>query len=147
VVAPLVDTVDDHAVPAADGERPSAACEAVGTANADVVLPTINDATAAITDAVPASNDAQPAKRTRQSVRKAGERDPRLPPAGAWIEREHNGKQVRVMVLHDGLLCNGKQYRSLSGLARELTGTNHNGLVFFGVVPRPVAKKKGRAAE
>jgi hypothetical protein len=80
------------------------------------------------------SNDAAPAKRKRQSVRKAGERDPRLPLAGAWIEREYQGKKVRVMVLHHGFLCNGKQYRSLSGLARELTGTNHNGLIFFGLI-------------
>jgi hypothetical protein len=42
-------------------------------------------------------------------------------------------------------LYEGREYRSLSGLVKELTGTNHNGLLWFGIVKR-LAKAKPAAA-
>ena len=38
-----------------------------------------------------------------------------------------------VTVLDDAFTFRGKQYRSLSLIAREITGTRWNGLVFFGI--------------
>lgn len=63
------------------------------------------------------------------------ERDPRLPPPGAFLEREFNGMPVRVQVLEKGVEFEGRTYRSLSAVAREVTGTRWNGLVFFHLVP------------
>jgi hypothetical protein len=60
------------------------------------------------------------------------QRDPRLPAAGATLEREHDGKIVRVKVLEEGFQYNRKTYRSLSAIAKEITGTVWNGLLFSG---------------
>jgi hypothetical protein len=62
-------------------------------------------------------------RRTRTSQRNAGERDPRLPAAGTVLEREHNGKKIRVTVLDDGFRYEGETYSSLSTIARVATGT------------------------
>ena len=45
--------------------------------------------------------------------------------------REWNG-QHRVMVLDDGFAWNGSTYRSLSKVARAITGTRWSGPRFFG---------------
>jgi hypothetical protein len=68
-------------------------------------------------------------------------RDRRLPVAGAVLEREHDGKVHRVKVLQEGFQYNRKTYRSLSAIAKEITGTVWNGLLFFGI-----AKRKSPAA-
>lgn len=51
------------------------------------------------------------------------------------LEREHDGKTIRVKVLEDGFDFRGKMYHSLSAIAREATGTSWNGLLFFHVIP------------
>jgi hypothetical protein len=58
-------------------------------------------------------------------------RDPRLPPAGTVLMREHGGKQHRVTVFDDGFEYQGDRYRSLSAVARRITGTPWNGFLFF----------------
>jgi hypothetical protein len=58
-------------------------------------------------------------------------RDPRLPPPGNWIEREYKGRMIRVMVVADGFEYEGERYRSLSGIAKAVTGTHTNGFHFF----------------
>lgn len=63
-------------------------------------------------------------------------RDPRLPPPGAKLLREHNGEAHEVTVLVDGFVYRGERYRSLSRIARTITGTNWNGLVWFGLATR-----------
>ena len=60
-------------------------------------------------------------------------RDSRLPIPGSVIEREYKGHTVAVSVLDDGFEYDGQTYRSLSGIAREITGTNWNGMLFFGL--------------
>lgn len=72
------------------------------------------------------------------------ERDPRLPAPGTVLEREYDGKTIRVKVLEDGFEFRGETYRSLSGIAREATGTTWNGLLFFHLVP--YAKREKKAA-
>ena len=58
------------------------------------------------------------------------------------LEREHDGKTIRVKVLNDGFEFHGKTYRSLSAIAREATGTSWNGLLFFHVIPYAKREKK-----
>jgi len=53
--------------------------------------------------------------------------------AGALLVREWQGQPERVMVLEDGFAWNGKTYRSLSQIARAMTGTTWNGHRFFGL--------------
>jgi hypothetical protein len=53
--------------------------------------------------------------------------------AGALLVREWNGKLERVMILEDGFAWNGQTFRSLSQIAKAMTGTNWNGHRFFGL--------------
>jgi hypothetical protein len=85
-------------------------------------------------------------RRTRISPRKAGERDPRLPAAGTVLEREHNGKKIRVTVLEDGFRYEGETYNSLSTVARVATGTIWNGFTFFHLAPYPKRNQAQAAA-
>jgi hypothetical protein len=85
-------------------------------------------------------------RRTRTSPRKAGERDPRLPAAGSVLEREHQGKKIRVTVLEDGFRYEGEIYNSLSTIARVATGTIWNGFTFFKIAPYPKRNQAQAAA-
>ena len=85
-------------------------------------------------------------RRTRTSQRKAGERDPRLPAAGTVLEREHQGKKIRVTVLEDGFRYEGETYGSLSTIARVATGTIWNGFTFFKIAPYPKRNQAQAAA-
>ncbi len=58
-------------------------------------------------------------------------RDSRLPPPGNWIEREYKGRMIRVMVVADGFEYEGERYRSLSAIAKAVTGSHMNGYLFF----------------
>lgn len=85
-------------------------------------------------------------RRTRISPRKAGERDPRLPAVGTVLEREHQGKKIRVTVLEDGFRYEGETYNSLSTVARVATGTIWNGFTFFKIAPYPKRNQAQAAA-
>ncbi len=56
-----------------------------------------------------------------------------LPRRGTILVREWQGTTHHVTVGKDGFLWNGCTYRSLSGIARAITGTNWNGPRFFGM--------------
>ena len=58
-------------------------------------------------------------------------RDSRLPPPGNWIERAYQGQTVRVLVAADGFEYAGQRYRSLSAIAKAITGSHINGYTFF----------------
>ena len=47
--------------------------------------------------------------------------------------REWRGTENTVTVLADGFEWEGRRYKSLSAVARAITGTRWNGLTFFGV--------------
>ncbi len=66
-------------------------------------------------------------------------RDPRLPPAGTELRRTFDGTEHVVTVLDDSFMFGGKQYRSLSLVAREITGTRWNGFGFFGLLRKESA--------
>ena len=55
--------------------------------------------------------------------------------AGVQLVREWNGRTWQVEVLEDGFICGGKTYRSLSAIARMITGTRWSGPRFFGLTP------------
>lgn len=52
---------------------------------------------------------------------------------GTKFEREWKGKLFIVTANDDGFELNGKNYKSLSGAAAAITGTQWNGKKFFGV--------------
>lgn len=55
------------------------------------------------------------------------------PIAGTKLIREWQGIEQTVTVLADGYEWQGRPYRSLSAVARAITGTRWNGWVFFGL--------------
>jgi Protein of unknown function (DUF2924) len=52
---------------------------------------------------------------------------------GALLVREWRGKLERVMVLEEGFAWNGRNFGSLSQIAKAMTGTSWNGHRFFGL--------------
>lgn len=64
------------------------------------------------------------------------EPDDRLPMAGTLLKREYKGQTVQVRVLPQGFEFDGEVYRSLSAVARKVTGAHWNGFLFFGL-PKP----------
>jgi hypothetical protein len=55
------------------------------------------------------------------------------PLAGTRLLREYGGVEHAVTVLADGFEWEGRPYRSLSAIARAITGTRWNGWTFFGL--------------
>lgn len=66
-------------------------------------------------------------------------RDPRLPPPGTKLRRTFDGTEHVVTVLEEGFLFEGKHYKSLSIIAREISGTRWNGFGFFGLLRKASA--------
>jgi hypothetical protein len=52
---------------------------------------------------------------------------------GTKLLREYQGQKHEVIVLEKGFKYRNKEFRSLSGIAKEITGTKWNGKLFFGV--------------
>jgi hypothetical protein len=59
------------------------------------------------------------------------EQDSRLPTPGTIITRDYKGQKLQVQVLRDGFEYEGKVYRSLSAVAKAITGSHCNGFWFF----------------
>jgi hypothetical protein len=57
--------------------------------------------------------------------------DPRLPAPGTLLVRRYKDRDVIVKVLTEGFEFDGQIHRSLSAIARQVTGTKWNGYVFF----------------
>jgi hypothetical protein len=55
------------------------------------------------------------------------------PITGTRLIRKWQGVEHCVTVLDDGFEYQGRPYRSLSAIARAITGTRWNGLIFFGL--------------
>jgi hypothetical protein len=54
---------------------------------------------------------------------------------GTRLLRDWHGERYEVIVQEDGFLFQGKKYRSLSSIARSITGTHRGGRRFFGLQP------------
>ena len=52
---------------------------------------------------------------------------------GTHLVREWNGRTYQIEVLDDGFQMDGKRYRSLSAIARKITGAHWSGPRFFGL--------------
>ena len=74
-------------------------------------------------------------------TRKAQIADPRNPVVGTKLIREWDGIAHTVTVLKDGFDWQGRKFKSLSAVARAITGTRWNGYRFFGLRER----KRGEA--
>jgi hypothetical protein len=59
---------------------------------------------------------------------------------GTRFVRIWNGKRYEVITGNDGFEFQGRTFRSLSAIAREITGTRWNGKLFFGLRNSPNAE-------
>lgn len=59
--------------------------------------------------------------------------DARLPTPGTAIVRQYKGLALQVLVLPDGFEFEGERYKSLSAVAKKITGSHVNGFRFFGL--------------
>lgn len=81
-------------------------------------------------------------KKLEASIGEIGEVMPTAEPprrdlsAGARLVREWHGRTHSVEVLHEGFLLDGKVYRSLSEIARRITGSHWSGPRFFGLTKK-----------
>ena len=72
-------------------------------------------------------------KKKRKIITQSSFQDKRLPLPGTVIIRKYKDKQVAVQVLEDGFEYKGCKYRSLSAVAKAVTGSHWNGFSFFGI--------------
>jgi len=54
-------------------------------------------------------------------------------PKGAHLVRDWNGRTYQVEVAKDGFVLDGKTWKSLSAIAKHITGTTWSGPRFFGL--------------
>ena len=57
--------------------------------------------------------------------------DPRLPLPGQTLRRPYKGRLLQVRILPQGFEFEGAAYRSLSAVAKAITGSHTNGFLFF----------------
>jgi hypothetical protein len=63
----------------------------------------------------------------------------RLPPPGTVLVRPYKGRTLQVRILADGFAYEGRVYRSLSAVAKAITGSHCSGYLFFRLTPKGVA--------
>ena len=67
--------------------------------------------------------------------------DPRVPPPGTQLIKRYKKDTLTVTVLEDGYQYGERVYKSLSAIARQVTGTQWNGFLFFALGRR---QERGR---
>jgi hypothetical protein len=72
-----------------------------------------------------------------------GNRDARLPAVGTCLNRQFQGRTVSVEILEKGFRYQEQVYRSLSAVARQVSGVQWNGFAFFSL---PVNVGRGHGA-
>ncbi len=80
--------------------------------------------------AIEARRTSPPKKRTAPPTRLG---------AGAILIREWRGVRHEVRVMGDGFIHQDQAYKSLSEVARAITGSRWNGPLFFGLRDKPKA--------
>jgi len=58
-------------------------------------------------------------------------RKPKDPAVGTVLTRRYKGQNIQVQILESGFEWDGTVYRSLSAVAKAVTGSHWNGNVFF----------------
>ena len=81
---------------------------------------------------------------TNGSTKPAGRRQGGNLKPGTRLLRDWHGVRYEVTVQEDGFLYDGKKYRSLSAVARAITGSYWSGNRFFGLTPGS-KKERSRA--
>lgn len=79
----------------------------------------------------PLENDIKPGNLVTTNVQVI--HDSRLPSPGTSIVRNYKGQSHHVQVTTDGFEYAGERFRSLSAVAKAITGTHVNGFRFFGL--------------
>jgi hypothetical protein len=77
-------------------------------------------------------------RRIAQQFKETGDTTTRARPElkpGTRLMRQWQGRTYDVLVLDDGFSWQGTRYRSLSAIARQITGTAWSGPLFFGLKP------------
>lgn len=70
--------------------------------------------------------------------------DERVPPPGTVLTRVYRGQAYHVVVRDDGFEYDGQVFRSLSAIAKLITGSHWNGLLFFNIAkPRTETAANG----
>lgn len=92
----------------------------------ELVYGGLSDETIERLDAIADEMEGKTSKRRNSSI------DSR-PIAGTRLIREWKGVEHCVTVRQDCFEYQGRPYKSLSAIARHITGTRWNGLVFFGL--------------
>ena len=77
----------------------------------------------------PRPQPAKPARTTTHAVPVTG--DARLPLPGTILLREYKGRSLQVRVLPQGFEYEGEIFKSLSAVAKQITGSHCNGYLFF----------------
>ncbi len=75
----------------------------------------------------------RPAEDAFERPRAAEGRDRRIPPPGTVLVRHFGDRDYRVTVTEDGFMLGRHRYRSLSAVAKAITGKHWNGYLFFGL--------------
>jgi hypothetical protein len=89
----------------------------------------------------PKSPPVAPEAATRTRVRRLPTNgDRRVPLAGSLITRVYKGETLEVKVLADGFEYEGEAYKSLSAVAKQITGSHCNGYHFFRLTKEGGAK-------
>lgn len=92
------------------------------------------------------ANRASRTAHTRNAVAQAGRSA--LPTASSQLQpgtrlvKAHGGRNHVVQVTANGFDYEGQQFASLSAIARHITGTHWNGLLFFGLRQRKTYPKR-----
>ena len=60
--------------------------------------------------------------------------------SGTQLVREWNGRTYQVHVVKDGFEMDGKAWKSLSAIAKHITGATWSGPRFFGLNGRPAGR-------
>ncbi len=92
---------------------------------------------------LPRSPAAGPEAAARTVTRRVPTAHDRLPIPGTVLTRKYRGKQVEVTVLPAGFEHDGQTYRSLSAVAKAVTGSHWNGHLFFGLTTLKRGKANG----
>jgi hypothetical protein len=79
----------------------------------------------------PPAPEAAPERTTTGVLR--SQADTRIPPPGSVLTRVYKGEALQVKVLDEGFEFEGQTYRSLSAVAKVITGQHYNGFLFFGL--------------
>jgi hypothetical protein len=69
----------------------------------------------------------------RSTIPFLAESDRRLPMPGSSITKQYKGRLLEVRVLPNGFEFDGDVYKSLSAVAKHISGTHCNGYHFFGL--------------